>query len=346
MSIKEVGRLTSKSEWIVDTPKLDLHIHLEGAMRPATVPDLSVDRMRVGPLNPDWETAYYTFSDFAGFMRQLTPRIPSSADEYGRVARECFEDLAAQGVLYSEVSFGPPVSDVGDDRRFWPIVEAMEEARRAAEASLDISIRFIAGLMRSLPVEVGIYNVRLAAQARDQGIAVVGIDLHGDEINYPASPFAAAFQEARDLGFGLRAHAGEASGAHDVEQAIKTLGVQRIAHGQRAIESQEVMDLAKQRAVTFDMALTSNVRTGGAKDLPGHPIREFFEAGLAVTVNSDDPLPFFTNVEREYRLLIDELAFERRDVETVALNAVNAAFLTDEEKEPLRQRVEASYSSV
>ncbi|MBV9280361.1 MAG: hypothetical protein JOZ41_09805, partial [Chloroflexi bacterium] len=155
-------------------PKIELHLHLEGAMRSRTVCDLSIARLGwTGTLEPGWEHTYYTYADFAGFMAQLTPRFPGRPDEYARIARECFEDLAAQRVVYAEVSFDPPVREVGDDTRFWPIVEALEEERRRAQSCWPIRINYIAAMMRSLPVEVGIYRVELAARARDRGIGIV-----------------------------------------------------------------------------------------------------------------------------------------------------------------------------
>src|SRR5207244_386496 len=130
-----IGRITPVSEWVRSLPKIELHLHLEGAMRSETVRDLSRARLGwEGPLDSGWEHTYYTYTDFAGFMAQLTPRAPFRPDEYARIARECFEDLAALNVVYTEVSFEAPVYQVGDDTRFWPIVEALETERRLAES--------------------------------------------------------------------------------------------------------------------------------------------------------------------------------------------------------------------
>jgi len=209
-----------------------MHLHLEGAMRPSTVCELTCDRTGIGqPLLPGWEETYYTFTDFDGFMQQLTPRFPTFAYEYARIAAECFEDLARQNVVYAEVSFDAPVRVVGEVGHYWPIVEALEEERQRAEHRWPIRINLISGIQRRFGVDVASYRVELAAQARDRGVGIVGIDLHGHEALYPGAAFAPAYDRARALGFGLRAHAGEADGGQSVWDAINILGVRRLAHG-------------------------------------------------------------------------------------------------------------------
>jgi adenosine deaminase len=343
-AIKPVGTLTRRSEWVRELPKIELHLHLEGAMRPETVRELSVERLGwSGTLEPGWENSYYTYTDFSGFMAQLTPRFPGRADEYGRIARECIEDLAAQGVVYSEMSIDVPVREVGDDSFFWPVFEAMESERRAAQERLPIRINFIAGLMRTLPVEVAIYRTELAIAARDRGIAVVGIDLHGDERLGSTDSFAPAYRLAEANGLGLRAHAGEAVGPESMWSAINALGARRLVHGARAAEDPALVERLRLGDVTLEMCPTSNVRTASVPDLPSHPVRRFYDMGIPVTVNSDDPLPFFTNVERECRLLVDEFGFSRGELMNLMLTAANAAFLPASERQELAELLETSY---
>jgi adenosine deaminase len=315
-------------------------------MRPSTVPELVTVRPgRSRTLGDGWEKSYYTYRDFAGFMTQLTPRIPWRADEYGRIAAECFEDQARLNVVYMEVSFDLPVQSVGDDARFWPITESMEEERRRAESRWPIRITFIAGLMRTMPVEVAVYRVGLASQARDRGIQIVGIDLHGDERGGTAAQFLPAYELARDRGLELRAHAGEAAGPVSVREAIDVLGVRRIGHGVRAIEDPRLMERLKEGDVTLDMCPTSNVRTAVVPSIAQHPIRELHDIGIPVTVSSDDPLPFFTTVEREQRLLVEELNFTANDLRQLNVNAAKAAFLPEAERERLIALIDGGYST-
>jgi adenosine deaminase len=343
-NIDPVGTVTSRSAWVKRLPKIELHLHLEGSFRSETVRELSQERLGwSGPLGPGWENTYYTYTDFAGFMAQLTPRFPSRPDEYGRVAMECFEDLAARGVVYAEVSFDAPTRAVGDDTRFWPIVEVLEESRRQAEARWPIRINYIVGLMRTLPIEVSVYRVQLAAEARDRGVGIVAVDLHGDEVDLPPHLFLPAIQLAAERGLDRRAHAGEAMGPEYVWEAIDVLGVRRIGHGMRAAEDPSLIERLQEGDVTLEMSPTSNVRTGIVPDLPSHPIRRFFDLGIPVTVNSDDPLPFFTDIEREYRLLVDEFSFDRNDLREITLNAARAAFLSEGERRTLVTLIDGAY---
>ncbi|HLJ68529.1 MAG TPA: adenosine deaminase [Chloroflexota bacterium] len=325
-------------------PKIELHLHLEGALRPETVREMSQVRLgRTGPLEVGWERHYYTFTDFAGFMAQLTPRTPFRPDEYARVARECFEDQAARRAIYTEISFEPPVTVVGDDTRFWPVVEALEEERRRAELRFPIRIGFIAGLMRTLPVELAVYRVELAAQARDRGIGIAGIDLHGDEASGPPAEFLPAYRLAAECGLGLRAHAGEALGPESVWEALDVLGARRIGHGIRSVEDPELLSRLEQGDVTLEICPTSNVRTATVTDLPSHPIRLLYDLGVPVTVSSDDPLPFFTDIERECRLLVDELGFGIDDLRRIGIYAARAAFVSAEERATLAASIDQAY---
>jgi adenosine deaminase len=336
--------VTSESRWVCDLPKIELHLHLEGAMRAATVAEMSIARLGwSGPLQAGWEHTYYTYTDFAGFMAQLTPRFPARPEEYARIAAECFEDLVAQRVIYAEVSFDVPAREVGDDSRFWPIIEALEAERRRAEALWPIRINYIAALMRSLPVEVASFRVQLAAQARDRGVCIVAIDLHGDEQNFPPACFAPAYDLARDLGFGLRAHAGEAAGIESIWDALDVLGVERIGHGVHAVNDPMLLERLRCDGIALELCPTSNVRTAAVPDLQSHPIRRFYSLGVPITVNSDDPLPFFTNVEREYRLLVDEFGMGLDDLRKITVMAARAAFMPDADRNALATLVQEAY---
>lgn len=309
-------------------PKVELHLHLEGAIRPETVRELSLERLGwSGPLPRGWEQRYYTYTDFASFMAQLTPRFPGTPEEYYRIALECAEDLAAQAVCYTELSFDVPVRSLEDTQRAGPILEALEAARREAERRWPITIRYIAALMRTLPLEVGLERVRQVLAAREAGMGIVGIDLHGDESTAPPAPFAPAFQLAAAAGLGLRAHAGEATGPESIWGAIDALHATRIGHGVRAVEDERLLERLERGDILLELCPTSNVRTAIVPSLAAHPIRILYERGIPVSVSSDDPLPFFTTIEREYRLLVEQFGFSRADLKRMTLGALDASFL-------------------
>jgi adenosine deaminase len=318
-------------------PKIELHLHLEGAIRPETVRELSLERLGwSGPLPSGWEQHYYTYTDFPGFLAQLTPRFPGSPEEYERIALECGEDLASQEVVYAEISFDVPIRSLADTARCGPILAALEAARRAVERRWPITIRYIGGLMRTLPLEVCLARVDAVIAAREAGMGIVGIDLHGDETAAPPGPFAPAFQRAAAAGLGLRAHAGEATGPESIWEAITQLGASRIGHGVRAVEDPLLLTRLEQGDILLELCPTSNVRTAIVADLEHHPIRRLYERGIPVTVSSDDPLPFFTTIEREYRLLVEQFGFDREDLKRMTLGAAQKAFLPDQERAALR----------
>ena len=339
-----MGRITARSEWVRALPKVELHLHLEGAIRPETVRELSLERLGwTGPLPSGWETSYYTYTDFAGFLAQLTPRFPGTPEEYYRIALECAEDLAAQEVLYTEISFDVPVRSLEDTARCGPILEALDAARREAERRWPITIRYIGALMRTLPLEVALERVRRVIAARDAGMGMVGIDLHGDESSAPPAPFAPAFQLAQAAGLGLRAHAGEATGPESIWGAIQALGATRIGHGVRAMEDDSLLTRLEQGDILLELCPTSNVRTAIVPALEAHPIRVLYDRGIPVTVSSDDPLPFFTTIEREYRLLVEQFGFSREDLKRMTLGALEASFLPPEERAALHELVLEGY---
>ncbi|HEX6509323.1 MAG TPA: adenosine deaminase [Chloroflexota bacterium] len=327
-------------------PKIELHIHLEGAIRPETVRELSMERLGwSGPLPRGWHESYYTYTDFQGFMAQLTPRFPGGPDEYYRIALECFEDLAAQLVVYTEVSFDVPVRSLEDTDRFWPIVEALEAARRDAQERFPMEIRYIAALMRTLPLPVCFKRVELAIAARECGIGIVGIDLHGDETASPPEHFAPVYQLAAVHGLGLRAHAGEARGPESIRGAIDVLGATRIGHGVRVVEDLSLVQRLRRGDVLLELCPTSNVRTAIVPSLAEHPIRWLYDQGVPVAVSSDDPLPFFTTIERECRLLVEEFGFSREDLRQMTLGAARASFLSAVERARLLAVVDAGYEA-
>jgi adenosine deaminase len=335
-----VGRVTGKSAWVQGLPKLELHLHLEGAIRSQTVRELSLERLGwSGPLRRGWEQQYYTYTDFAGFLAQLTPRFPGTTEAYYRIALECAEDLAAQAVVYTEISFDVPVRSLEDTARCQPIMDALEAARREAERRWPITLRYIGGVMRTLSLEVALARVQAVLAARERGMGLVGIDLHGDETAAPPQAFAPAFQLARAAGLGVRAHAGEARGPESIWGAIQHLGASRIGHGVRAVEDEALLQRLTAGDVLLELCPTSNVRTAIVPDLAHHPFRLLYDRGIPVTVSSDDPLPFFTTIEREERLLVEQYGFSREELQRMTLGAAEAAFLPAHERAAIRATV-------
>jgi adenosine deaminase len=337
-------------------PKVELHLHLEGTFRPATVCDLAARHDPLSPLaRPDWNVGRWTFRDLAGFVQQF--RVVNRAclrdlSDLERLAREGFEDLALQHVRYAEVGWSvrlpshPYYLPLGD------AVAAIDRARREVEARTDLQVGLILSLDRCLTggepeavsrAAIGVVEQVLAA--REAGARVLGIDLHGDEQTCPdVGPFIDAFRLAAQGGLGLRAHAGEGSGAATVRDSIERLAVQRIGHGVRAAEETGLVRRIAEARVALDICPTSNVRTGTVESLAAHPIRKLAAAGVPITISSDDPIVFETTVTTELALLhlAHELMwFELRDL---TLSAVRHSFLSASERAALAASIAAGWA--
>jgi adenosine deaminase len=272
-------------------------------------------------------------------------------EDYYRIAYECFEDLAAQHVLYAEINFSPRLPD---RPRYLPqdeMMAAIDQARRDVEARTP----FRAGLLLGLPRDpqgvdpvlleaVTCQFVESALEAREKGVRVVGMDLHGDEQTAPdVGPFVAAYRLARQAGLGVRAHAGEGGGPAVVRESLDRLHVQRVAHGVRATEDPALVQRLAAEGVVLDICPTSNVLTGTVASLEQHPIRALEQAGVIVTVSSDDPLVFDTTVTTELALLQLTLGYAREELGRLSTQAAEHSFLPDAERSTLAEAVRAGW---
>jgi adenosine deaminase len=313
---------------------IELHLHLEGSLRPATVAALAHQHDPGSPFaTADWSDGYWTFRDLPGFLTELDPVLRAclrTPADWHRAAVECFADLAAQGVVYAEPSIAarlpgrPGYLPVGD------VLAAVESARRLAA----LQIGLIVGFSRHSVAERGADGPRFASdlvtavlRARDAGAHVVGIDLHGDERTLlDLLPLAPAFDAARAAGLGVRVHAGEAVGPESVWNALHTLRPGRIGHGVRAAEDSSLVRYLAEHQVALDLCPTSNVRTRACASLAEFPIRQLFDAGVPVTVSSDDPLAFQTNLARELELVRDACGFSAAELQVLQAHAARHAF--------------------
>jgi adenosine deaminase len=313
---------------------IELHLHLEGAVRPATVAELAAQH---DPLSPfarrDWSSAYWTFRDLPGFLSQIDPVLRAclrTPEDWHRVATECFEDLAAQNVVYAEPSVAARLPGRPGYLPIADILAAVEDARRQAP----LRVGLIVGFSRHAVAQRGADGpahafalVEEVLRARASGAHVVGLDLHGDESTLSdLAPLAPAFDLARSVGLHCRVHAGESVGPESVWSALRDLQPERIGHGARAAEDPALVRHLAEHQVALDLCPTSNVRTGAYRCIAQHPIRQLFDAGVPVTVSSDDPLAFQTNVANELALLHQHLGFTLDELRQLTTTAARHAF--------------------
>ena len=187
---------------------------------------------------------------------------------------------------------------------------------------------------------------RLDQICRYQSRGVIGVGLGGREEEYPAALYEGVYKEAGRRGLFLTAHAGEAAGAQSVWAALNRLGVRRIGHGVRAYEDPVLVTVLRERKIPLEMCITSNVRTGVVRSVREHPIRQLFQRGVKVTVNTDDPTMFGCTLAGEYLLLLNDLDFTPGEIRTVCLNGVEATVLDMTRKSALARQVEQAWSGV
>jgi adenosine deaminase len=329
-------------------PKVELHVHLEGSTSARTLVELAKSGRTphaLPTLDPDALREQLICRDFQAFLDvwDWLRDLWLDPENLAIMTRSYLERAAAQNVRYVEFRFNA----AGPARRglpLWEGLEAIAAARREAFENWGIRSGLLVGHSRHRPEE-GISTATLAVQAVEKGLAN-GIDLSGDETRYPVSYFRDAFRRAREYDLRITIHAGEWAGPQSVWDAIRQLYAERIGHGVRSNEDPELIKFLRDEGITLEVCPTSNVFTGVYPALNQHPLRQLYEAGLKVTISSDDPPLFGTDIDREYALLESVYGFTSEEVAEVTLNAVEAAFLPKEEKAILRQEVVEGYQAL
>jgi adenosine deaminase len=308
-------------------PKTDLHVHFQGSARAETVRELA-DRNRV-PLPSSLAAGAYSFTDFADFLVQYSFVCASlqTPDDVRRVAVEVCEDEAASGVRYAEVTLTIQGYGDGGDA----IVEAVLDGFADAESRTGVQARLVIDVVRGFPVDLVRPTVDTAIRYAGEGVVALG--LGGDE-QHPPEPYGALFREAIDAGLRSVPHAGEAAGPASIRGALDALGADRLGHGFRVLEDPDLVTEVRERRIPLECCPTSNVKTGIVPTFAEHPFRDLIDAGLWVTLNSDDPAMFEVSLLDEYESA-RALGFDDTDLAAIARNGVLAAFLDPSAQEVL-----------
>jgi adenosine deaminase/aminodeoxyfutalosine deaminase len=329
-------------------PKAELHLHLEGTLSPETLVALGERNQGSGaPLTLDQARALYQYTDFSGFLlafKTVTERL-QTADDYELVTYRMLERLHAQGVVHAEVYVSVGVMyywarDTPEAEPVEPLFAGMERGRERGERDFGITLLWIFDAVRHFGPEAAARVFRKAAAMRPQYPSIIGIGIGGDERRTGAEPFRELYAEARDAGLRLTAHAGETMGPESIWAAIN-IGAERLGHALTAVEDPELMEVLAERQIPLEICVTSNLRTGACPSITEHPLRTYFDRGLMVTLNSDDPAMFASDVENEYRNGARFFELTREHLRELAANSFEASFLPPERKVLLLRRVEA-----
>jgi len=246
------------------------------------------------------------------------------------VTREAVQDAAEDNVQYLELRFTPVVLTRAQDLSLAEVMDWVAGTARQAGQEFGVTVRLIASVNRHESVSLAEQVAGLAVERMAQGI--VGLDLAGNEADFSAKPFASTFQQAKKCGLFLTVHAGEWGGADNVREALENLDADRIGHGVQVMQDPALVDLARERKVPFEVCLTSNSQTGAVSSLAEHPVRRMLQAGLNVTLNSDDPSISGITLSDDYRLAVEALGMAGSELAKCVLQAANAAFLSEAER--------------
>ncbi|MDX1780348.1 MAG: adenosine deaminase [Thalassovita sp.] len=322
-----------------DFPKVELHLHIEGAAPPTFVRGLAQEKS----VNLDGvfdERGDYAFRDFPHFLQvyEAATQVLKTPEDYRRLTLAVLEECAENGVIYAESFLSPDFCGGRDVTAWKEYLHAVQEAADQAEAQMGITLRGIVTCIRHLGPEKAKETAICAAETA--GNWITGFGMGGNEAIGKQGDFAWAFDCAREAGLRLTTHAGEFGGPMSVREAIEDLKVERIGHGVRAIEDPALVDILAEREIVLEVCPGSNVILGLYPGFAAHPIARLRDAGVRVTVSTDDPPFFKTTMTREYEELERAFRWGAEDFTELNRIAIEAAFCDDETRKRIKQRLE------
>ena len=282
----------------------ELHLHLEGSVDPASV---GLER-----------TPVTDFPAFIQVFKSVVQRLKTPED-YARITRELLRTLVTESIDYAEITLSAGVV-------LWKkqdLHRTYEAIRNVCRGCPEVQVKWCFDAVRQFGVEAAARVVEVAGEFVHDGVVSFGIG--GDEIQGPARSFEGVFALARRRGLRLTAHAGEIDGPQSVWDALH-IGAERIGHGIRAIDDPVLVKHLRDHDVPLEICITSNVITGAVASLDAHPVKQLFDAGVPITLNTDDPGIFQTNLRREFQIASDRFGFNEHDLKIVATNAYHYAF--------------------
>lgn len=315
--------------FIKTLPKAELHLHFEGA-----IPWHLVQEYNSDPVEniPHWWANNFLFDDFTHFseaIRFCFYNVLTNTTIYHLVAKQIFKNLVAQNVRYVEISISPEHVQ----RQQLSLVEVISAIKQAAPPQL--IVRVFCGLSRNISYTRYDKLVKTVLNTPN----LDGLDLHGDESIGKPAPFADIFNDARKNGLATKAHAGEIVGPQSIIEALNYLNVNRIEHGTTAINNKALMTRLVEENITLDMCPSSNLKLQVVDSIKNHPIKQFYNYGIKVTVNTDDPTVFGCNLTTEIELLANYLDFSPYDLAQLQINAFEVALISTETKKELLTEV-------
>ncbi len=325
-------------------PKIELHVHVEGAVSAATYYRLAKDNNITLPVSSlkEWED-FFIFRDFPHFIQVYITAVKTliKASDYTFLVEQFYKNQAEQNIIYTEAFFS--ASLMVDYFKTDEILDAIALGIKNGEEKYGVTINFIPDIARQVPASEHAVT-DLVIKGKERGI-FIGLGLGGLENGFPPELFAASYARAKESGLRLVAHAGEAVGPESIWGAIKALKAERIGHGIRSVDDEMLLSYLKEHQIPIEVSPTSNYCLKLVEQGEPHPIRKMVDSGVFCTVNSDDPAMFSTTLAGEYELLYTQ-GFTWQELWQLNLNALEAAFLSDEMKAFYRDTLTAFYSTL
>lgn len=318
--------------WYKEIPKIELHIHLEGAIPHQTMWQL------IQKYGGDKTTKTYNqllkkfeYRNFSQFIEVWSwkNQFLREYEDFTLIARSVADDLANQNIKYAEMFYSPSLFKKNKLQTQY-ITESISKGFNKIK---DLKIRLIADLVRDYGPDNE--NITLEEVNEVKELGVIGIGIGGSEHQFPPEPFDKLFEKARKYGFYTNAHAGEAAGPESIWGTIENLHVDRIGHGTRAGEDKELLDYLARTRLPLEVCPLSNIKTNVVKNPQDHPVKKFYEHGILMSINTDDPKMFGNSLEMEYQFLENEIGFSKEEICLLILQGIQTSWMDEKDKEKL-----------
>jgi aminodeoxyfutalosine deaminase len=317
------------SAFVLALPKAELHLHLEGAIEPATLWDIQKSHGLKTATLAEAEKLYQ-YTDFTGFLmafKTITEHLKTPED-YELITYRLMERLKAENILHAEVYVSVGVC-LYRNQSLAPIFEGLERGRARGQRDFGVSLLWIFDAVRHFGSAKAQEVAELAVQYQDRN--VIGFGIGGDERKAGPELFREVYSYSAEHGLRLTVHAGETTGPESIWGALN-LRAERIGHGLTAYQDADLIEELAERQIPVEICVTSNLKTGVCPALAEHPVRNYFDAGVMVTINTDDPAMFATSLSREYQILQDQFGFTDEHLRELARNSFEASFLPADKK--------------
>jgi adenosine deaminase len=323
--------LKEQMTWFERIPKVEIHLHLEGAIPYKTLWEIlqKYGGHKKIPTAEALKQKFQRYKDFTHFLElwRWKNSLLREYEDFTFIAQSVAEELARQNIRYTEIFFSP-ASFARRGLETQPLTEAI---RRGLSRVEGVKVALVADLVRDYGPETASVTLAQIQEVRDLG--VIGVTIGGSEHRFPPEPFASVFEEARLLGFYTSAHAGENAGSKSIWGVLNHLKVDRIGHGIRAEEDPNLLQYLASSGIPLEICPISNVRLGVVDSIECHPVRRFYDQGIVITINTDDPAMFNCTLAQELQILHEKMGFTQEDIQNLIIQAIKVSWMPPSEKE-------------